>query len=97
MALTYQQSSDLMNDFQFRGRIKVAALKYATALFDEAANVEWHNSHVAWAQKMYQNPDAVATQLHSPVVMDAAVQSAGAAITDDALQGAVEALVKKLV
>jgi len=97
MALTYKDSNDLMNDFDFRGRIKVAALKFANSLMDEAINTQWHGAHVRWASNVLLNSEQVATQLHPSVVMDPAVQQDGAAITDTALQGAVEGLVQKLI
>jgi hypothetical protein len=95
--MTYEESSALMNDFQFRGRIKVAALKYADYIMNEANNVQGHNSRENWARRTWQMPEQVATELHPPVVMDANVQSAGAAIDDAALQTAVESVVNKIV
>jgi len=95
--MTYEESAALMNDFEFRGRIKVAALKYADAILIEASNVPAHNSRFRWAQSTYQNPELAATQLHPPVVMDPAVQADGAAIEDLPLQGAVQAVVDKIV
>jgi hypothetical protein len=95
--MTYEESSALMNDFAFRGRIKVAALKYADYIFNEANSVQGHNSRENWARRTFQQPEQVATELHPPVVMDANVQSAGAAIDDAALQTAVESVVNKIV
>ena len=95
--MTYDDSSKLMNDMAFRGRIKVAALKYADSILGEASDIPAHNSRYKWAQQTTQQPDIIAQQLQPPVVMDAAVQSAGSAITDDALQGSVEAVVNKII
>jgi len=85
-----------MNDMTFRGRIKVSALKYADSLLVAAVAVSTHSALVRWAGRCFQQPDQVAMELQPPVVMDAAVQSAGAAITDAALQGAVETVVGKV-
>lgn len=95
--MTYQESADLMNDFQFRGRIKVAALKFADSILGEATTVPAHNSREKWANRCFQQPEQVSMELHPPVVMDPAVQQDGAAVTDAALQGAVEAVVGKIV
>lgn len=95
--MTYEESAALMTDAQFRGRIKVAVLKYADSIFDEAGDTPAHNTRSRWAAQASQQPDQTAGQLQGPVVMDAAVQSAGSAIDDNALQGSVEAVVNKLL
>ena len=95
--MTYVESAALMNDAEFRGRVKVAALKYADSILVEANTVPAHNTRERWALNTFQNPDMVAGQLQSPVVMDAAVQAAGAAITDAALQASVETVVNKMM
>ena len=97
MAITYEESAALMNDFAFRGRVKVACLKYAGSIFIEADNTPAHNTRVKWATNTYQNPEMTASQTQPPTVMDPAVQEAGAAITDGALQAAVEGVVNKLL
>jgi hypothetical protein len=86
-----------MQDFAFRGRIKVAALKYADSISNEATSIPAHNTRMRWAVNTMQQPDMTAQQLQPPVCMDAAVQDAGSAITDTALQGSVEAVVNKLM
>jgi hypothetical protein len=93
--MTYTESAALMTDGDFRGRVKVACLKFATAIFDEAGSVTAHNSRMRWAAQCYQQPDQIAAQVQPPTVMDSAVQSAGAAIDDAALQSAVEAAINK--
>jgi len=97
MALTYEESAALMNDAAFRGRVKVSALRYADSILGEASNVPAHNTRERWALQCFQNPEFVAGQLQSPVVMDAAVQEAGAEITDGALQASVETVVNKMM
>jgi len=97
MALTYEQSAELMNDMIFVGRIKVACLTYANYIIGEAANVPAHNTRIKWAQQTFTMPDASATQATPIVVMDVAVQADGAAITDTALQSAVENAVNKML
>ena len=95
--MTYDESAALMQDFQFRGRIKVACLTFAAYIFNEAASVAGHSSRLRWAQQTFMNPDQSATQAHAPVVMDAAIQAAGAAVDDPALQTAVENVVNKML
>ena len=95
--MSYTESAALMNDLEFRGRIKVAALKYADSIMLEATNVAAHNTRLRWAQGCFQQPDQTAGQLQPPVVMDPAVQLAGAEIVDTALQGAVEGVVNKML
>lgn len=97
MALTYAESASLMTDLDFRGRVKVSALKYSDSIMIEASSVTAHNTRVRWAQNTMQQPDMVAGQLQPNVVMDAAVQSAGNDVTDAALQGAVESVVNKML
>ena len=94
MAMTYLESAALMGDAEFRGRIKVAALKYADSIISGTGNTA---SKERWAQTVFQQPDQVAFQLQPPVVMDAAVQAAGSAIDDTALQGAVETVANKII
>lgn len=97
MPLTYTESATLMMDAEFRGRIKVASLKYAGYIMDEPTDTTAHSSRQRWAVNTYQQPDTVAMQLQSPVVMDTSVQDAGSAITDSALQSAVEKVVNSLM
>jgi hypothetical protein len=95
--MTYQESSELMIDQMFRGRCKVACLKYADSIMIEATSTPAHNTRVRWATGAMQNPDMVAIQVQPPVVMDPAVQQDGSAVTDAGLQAAVEGVVNKLL
>lgn len=95
--MTYEESAALTVDQQFRGRVKVACLKYADSIMNEANTVPAHNTRLRWATQAFQSPDVTATQIQPPVVMDAAVQADGAEITDAALQGSVEAVVNKML
>jgi hypothetical protein len=95
--MTYDESQALMNDFEFRGRIKVAALKYADSILGEVSTIPAHNTRMRWAVNTMQAPDQTATQLQPPVVMDSQVQQDGKDITDVLLQGSVETVVNKLM
>lgn len=95
--MTYAESALLMTNLDFKGRVKVAALKYADSILIEATSVPAHNTRERWAMNTFQQPDMVAGQLQPPVVMDPAVQLAGAEIADAALQAAVEGTVNKIL
>lgn len=97
MALTYEEAAALTTDLDFRGRVKISCLKFADSIIGEEPTVQAHNTRYKWAQNCFQQPDAVATTVQNPVVWDDAVQQAGAAITDLALQGAVETTVQKML
>jgi len=97
MALTYAESATLMKDPAFVDRVKVACLKYADFITNEATSATAHTSRLRWAHNTIASPDAAAQQTTPPTVMDAAVQSAGSAITDAALQTSVESVVNKLI
>lgn len=95
--MTYEESAALMSDLPFRGRVKVAALKYSTYIFAESVDTPAHSARYRWAQSMGQQPDMVAAGLQPLVVMDGQVQADGAEITDALLQTSVEAVVNKLL
>lgn len=104
MALTYQQSADLMINMVFRGRIKVACLHYADYILGEANSVPAHYTRLRWASQTFASPDVSAGQVTPAVVMDPAVQDAGidaetgdSTIDDAALQSAVEGAVNKMM
>jgi len=95
--MTYAESSELMQNSEFRGRCKVAVLKYADSIMIEATSTPAHQTRQKWAVQTFQAPDMVAAQVQPPVVMDPAIQQDGAAVSDAALQGAVEAVINKLM
>jgi hypothetical protein len=97
MPITYDESAALMQDLAFRGRVKVSCLKFADYILNEAPTVPAHNARVRWANTTFQVPEQSAIQVQPPTVMDPAVQTAGAAITDAALQTAVENVVNKML
>jgi hypothetical protein len=94
--MTYDESAALMIDPTFRSRVKVACLKFADFIDGEDASTPGHNARLRWAVNCFQSPDQTAAQIQPPTVMDAQVQTDGAAITDTALQTAVETTVEKM-
>lgn len=97
MTLSYDESAALMADAAFRGRVKVACLKFSTYITDEAPNTPAHSTRIKWAQATMVNPDGAAAAVTPTTVMDGAVQQDGAAITDAALQSAVENSINKML
>jgi hypothetical protein len=97
MALDYAGSAALMNDLDFRGRVKVACLKYAGFISLEAADVPAHSTRLKWANNTMLMPDGAAGTVTPTVVMDPAVQEAGATITDGALQSATEGAINRMM
>jgi len=99
--MTYEESATLSNDFAFRGRIKIASVKYSDAVGIQTTPVSQRTALVKWSFRCAQQPDQVAAELQPYVVMDAAIQAAGvdengkSLVTDTALQAAVEATVNK--
>jgi hypothetical protein len=95
--LTYQESSDLMKDPTFLGRVKVACLHFAVYISGEPADVPAHNTRYRWAQGTMQSPETVAANIAPTVVMEDQVQTEGSTISDQDLQTAVETSVNKLM
>ena len=86
-----------MSDVTFRGRVKTGCLKFATSIQNEASTVEGQNARQRWAASCFTSPDQTAAQVVQPTVLDPNIQSSGSAVTDDMLQGAVEAVVSKFL
>lgn len=98
MAMTYEQTFELTKDPIFRGRVSTACVHYADYITNEAASTPAHATRTRWAQQTLVSPDATVIRVISTVCNDTAVQDAGgAAITDEALQSAVETSVNKLL
>jgi hypothetical protein len=97
MALTYEETFELMRDQAFRGRVTVACAKFASYIADEAPSVPAHPTRYKWSMATLINPENATAQVIPTVVWDASVQADGAAVTDAALQTAVETAVAKLI
>lgn len=89
MAMTYAQSAALMQDPDFRARVKVSALTYAQYLSLEVSN---SNAKMRWIQSTMSAPDQMAVTLVPPTVMNPNVQADGPTISDANLQAAVQAV-----
>lgn len=95
--MTYSDSAALMNDFDFKGRVKVACLTFATYIMGEPIDTDAHSSRLRWAQQVFQNSDMVASQVQPPTVMTTQVQTDGKNVSDANLQTAVESVVNKML
>jgi hypothetical protein len=95
--ITYEEAAALTTDLVFRGRVKIACIKFAYYILDEAVSIPAHNSRVKWANRTLSQPDQVALEVQNNVVVDAKVQESGATITDVDLQSAVETTVNKML
>jgi hypothetical protein len=80
--LTLEQSAQLMNDPEFRGRVKVALLNLAMQTLREANQ---NLSRLRWAQSTITSADTSVVQAIGPVVMQPGVQEKGTEIDDGTL------------
>jgi hypothetical protein len=97
MALTYDESAQLMNDMTFRGRVKVAMMNFVNYVYGEPASTAGHNARYRWAQQAIMQPDMWVNQITPPTVTDPNVQASGSAIADPTLQTAVEETINKFI
>jgi hypothetical protein len=98
MAMTYEETNALAHDGTFRGRVAVACVHFANYITGELPSTPAHSTRIKWAQQTMLTPEIAVNQCIATVVNDTAVQAAGgAAITDDALQEAVETSINKLL
>lgn len=97
MPLTYAESAELMGNPQFRERVKVACLHYATYISDEPVDTPAHNTRNKWAQNTFVAPDSSAALVTPATVMDDKVQEQGGDLPDNELQVAVETAINKLM
>lgn len=96
--MTFEESAQLINNPQFRGRVKVAVLQRAVSIMQSGpGSAPGSNAVLRWAQNAIQNPDTAAQQVQAATVMEPGVQSMGADIDDGGLQFAVENAVNKIL
>lgn len=90
MSLSYQQSSELMKDPNFVGRIKVACMHYAK-----------YRGKGAWATLVVQSPEVAAANILPVIIMDDNIQGSsagdGSDVDDATLQSVVETAVNNLL
>lgn len=93
--MTYEESAQLIQNPQFRGRIKVACLTYASRIISQGGGAS--NALLRWCNQTMQMPDQAAQNVQGPAVMEPGVQSQGANIDDGSLQFSVENAVNKML
>jgi hypothetical protein len=97
MTLTYEETFQLAKDETFRGRVAVACTKFAAYITDEDPSTPAHPTRYKWAQNTLVAPEVAANLVIPTAVWDDAVQTDGDNVSDEALQGAVETAVQKLI
>ena len=100
MALTLDQSANLMTNTTFQGRIKTSSMIFATSI---TQNPGFSSGLQSWARTTIAGPMAMAAQLQPSVTIDSAVQNAGidpddgdSLVTDDQLNQVVQVVVQRL-
>lgn len=106
MPLDYKQSAQLRTSLIFQGRIASAAMKWADSILANTAvdiTQTVKRKEVNYAQETILSLNAKAQTLQPAVVQDGAIQQADltaegdSTVTDTALQGAVEAAIRKVI
>lgn len=83
--LSLEQSSQLMNNPAFRGRVKIAAMKFALLILQGAGQSQ---ARLKWAQNTIGNPELSGANAMGVVTVQSQVQTAGSEITDEQLDAA---------
>jgi hypothetical protein len=91
--MTLEESANLINNMQFRSRVKAACLVYASRILAERGT--HNNAQIRWAQQTFSNSDNAAQLTIGPTAMEPGVQGPGASIDDGGLQFSVENAVNK--
>lgn len=97
MALNYDDANTLMNDNQFKGRVKVACLHFAQYIIGEDPATAAHNTRRKWAEQTYLTPQNSAETVTPGVVQESHVQADGKNVSDVDLQTDVETVVNKMI
>lgn len=97
MALNYDDSNSLMNDYSFQGRVKVACLHFAQYIVDEDPITPAHTTRERWARGTFENPKMAADRVTPGVVMEPHVQADGTKVSDVDLQTDTETVVNRLM
>jgi hypothetical protein len=95
--MTYDESALLMTNLEFRGRVKVSALKYAGSIMIRPTSTAAHNTRIRWAQIVTSNRTWSPTSCNRPSSWTRPFKADSADITDVALQTAVEGVVNQMM
>lgn len=91
---TYLEIYALKTDQEFRNRVGMALVNYATYLLGQPPDRPWHEQEVAWARRASSNTEDQIYRVMGFVLGDAQVQADLGAISDPALQTVVEVAVQ---
>jgi len=91
---TYLEIYVLKTDPDFRSRVGMSLVNYATYLLGQPADRPWHEQEVKWARTASYNTDDQIYRVMGFVLGDAAVQAELGAISDAQLQTVVETAVQ---
>ena len=91
---TYLEIYALKTDQEFRNRVGMSLVNYATYLLGQPPDRPWHEQEVAWARRASSNTEDQIYRVMGFVLGDAAVQADLGDITDTALQSVVETAVQ---
>lgn len=91
---TYLEIYALKTDQDFRSRVGMSLVNYATYLLGQPAERPWHEQEVNWARRASSNTDDQIYRIMGFVLGDPQVQADLGGITDAALQTVVEVSVQ---
>lgn len=91
---TYLEIYALKTDQDFRNRVGMALVNYATYLLGQDPARPWHEQEVAWARRASSNTEDQIYRIMGFVLGDSQVQADLGDITDVALQAVVETAVQ---
>jgi hypothetical protein len=104
MPIDYDQAGALQSNLPFGLRVKVATVKFANYIANEAPNVPQHAARWRWASNTLNDLDGTARKLQQNVVMQQSILDAdidatdGDSTVDDAtLQTAVETVANQFI
>lgn len=96
--ITYTEGYDLLSDRVFADRVRYAILRTAAFILIENTQTPDHLARTDWASKVFaEKIQMPLRQMLMYVITDAAVAQDGSAVSDAALQGAVDANVSRFI
>ncbi len=91
---TYLEIADLKQDENFRRRVGVAVILYASYVLGNTADTVFRETKVAWARRALASTEEQVYRLLGFILGDATVRAELAAVSDGALQGIVETAIQ---
>lgn len=91
MAISYEVLASRTGIMQ--GRIKIAVMKYAVYIYNEAGNTANHTNRLNWANDALNSPDSMSGRCLAFVLGNQDFIDADVGLSDSALQGIVEGVI----